>query len=284
MKSLCKCLKYITTEKMTSYLLPTIQSLYEDGSAHFKADLAIALCEMAQYVGKDMTMQKLMAILLDLIKDEDCDVRLNCSYGLIKLADVVGADLLSDSVLTALSQLTKDTQWRVRQSIFHLVSNLGIKFGKETFRDDLSSILFTFLVDTAAEVRSSVIEKVQELSESFGADWTIQTVVPKLNEVYDQEKQGYLYRMSVLKTAIAMAKNLNKNQVTTHLIPILQKGTKDDIPNVKITLCRLIPQFIKTHPDGASLGSQLKANLMELTSDSDVDVKFFAGQAVAAIG
>ena len=90
--------------------------------------------------------------------------------------------------------------------------------------------------------------------------------------------------MSVLKTAISIAKSLNKNQATTHIIPILLKGTKDDIPNVKITLCRMIPDLIKNHTDGSNLGSQLKANLIELTSDSDVDVKFFAGQAVSSIG
>jgi len=85
-----KFLKNISTEKITSYLLPTIQSLYEDASVHFKSDLALCLCEMAKYVGKEVTVSKLMPILLDLIKDEDCEVRLNVTRGLIKLADIIG--------------------------------------------------------------------------------------------------------------------------------------------------------------------------------------------------
>lgn len=64
--------------------------MYEDASAHFKADLAAGLCEMAKYVGKETTISKLMPIILDLIKDEDFEVWLNCTKGLIKLADIIG--------------------------------------------------------------------------------------------------------------------------------------------------------------------------------------------------
>lgn len=87
-----------------------------------------------------------------------------------------------------MSQLSKDTQWWVRQAVFILAADLGIKFGKEVFRDELSQLLFAFLVDTAAEVWSSIIIKVKELAEAFGGEWAIQTVIPKLNDVFDQDK------------------------------------------------------------------------------------------------
>ena len=107
MKSLPNSLKQFSSE-ITSYLLPTIQSIYEDATSTFKSHLADALCEMPKYVGKELTISKIMAILLDLIKDEDCEVRLKCAKGLFNLAEVIGTDLLSDSVLSSLSQLTKD--------------------------------------------------------------------------------------------------------------------------------------------------------------------------------
>lgn len=191
---------------------------------------------MSKFVGKEITISKIMPILLDLIKDEDCEVRLNVTKGLIKLSEIIGHDLLSDSILTSLSQLTKDTQWRVRQAVFILAADLGIKFGKDIFRDELSQLLFAFLVDTAAEVRSSIISKIKDLAEAFGGEWAVQTVIPKLNDVFDQDKQGYLYRMSVIKASVALIPSLSKSQITTHIIPILQKAAKDDIPNVKIAL------------------------------------------------
>lgn len=72
--------------------------------------------------------------------------------------------------------------------------------------------------------------------------------------------------------------------MVTHIIPLLQKGTKDEIPNVKIALCRLIPDLIKNHSDGSSIGSNLRREVGDLTSDPDPDVKYFAGVAVAALG
>lgn len=69
--------------------------------------------------------------------------------------------------------------------MFILAADLGVKFGKEIFRDELASLLFAFLIDTAAEVRSSIIVKVKELAETFGGEWAIQTVLPRLNDVFD---------------------------------------------------------------------------------------------------
>lgn len=283
MFSLKNSLAFISTEKITSYLLPTIQNLYEDSTSTFKANLALALCEMPKFVGKELTINKLMGILLDLIKDDDGDVKLNCANGILTIAETVGTDLLSDSVLSSLSQLTKDNQWRVRESVFRLLANLGVKFGKQLFQESLSTIFFAFLTDTAAEVRQICIDNVVSLTESFGSDWAVQVVIPKLNEIFNQEKQGYLYRMSVIRTAIALCKPFNKALITQHLIPILERAAKDDIPNVKISLCKQIPKIAQNNPDGKSACGALKDQLNNLKHDSDIDVKFFAGEALNAL-
>ena len=134
---------------------------------------------------------------------------------------------------------------------------MGVKFGKEVFRDELSSLLFAFLVDTAAEVRTSITAKVKELAETFGGEWAIQTVIPKLNDVFDQDKQGYLYRMSVIKAAIAISGSLSKSQIQTHICPLLIKSAKDDIPNVRITLTKILPTIAKTQ-EGSTIFEKLK--------------------------
>lgn len=141
--------------------------------------------------------------------------------------------------------------------MFILAADLGVKFGKEIFRDELASLLFAFLIDTAAEVRSSIIVKVKELAETFGGEWAIQTVLPRLNDVFDQDKQGYLYRMSVIKAAVALTPSLSKTQIASHIIPLLQKAAKDEIPNVKIALTRLMPSIAKG-PEGPSIITSLK--------------------------
>ena len=280
--SLSKCLKILSPERVTSYLLPNIQSMYSDASSTFKAGLANVLCNMAGIVGTEVTNSKLLPILLELIKDEDGDVRLNAAKGLIKLADVLGKDLINDNVISSLSQMTKDTQWRVRSAVYDLLSDLGIALGKEPFQRSLKDIFFGFLTDTAASVRNQGILKLGELSVSFRNDWVVDEIVPKLNEIYEQDKQGYLYRMCVINAGIEISRSLSKSQINSHIVPIMLKACTDSVANVRITVAKAIKKLVST-PEGSTVGSNFKSILTDMVKDSDKDVVHFAEVAEAAI-
>lgn len=280
--SLSKCLKSISSEKITNYLLPTIQSMYSDASAQFKAGLAKTLCAMAQIVGHDITSSKLLPILLELIKDEDGDVRLNAASGLINLCDVLGTDILNDSVISSLGQMTKDTQWRVRSAVYNLLADLGVSLGKEAFQKNLKDIFFGFLTDTAASVRNQGITKLGELAVSYRNDWVIDEVVPKMNDIYDQDKQGYLYRMCVINAGVEVARSLSKSQINTHIVPIMLKACTDSVANVRITVAKAIKKLVSL-PEGSSVGSNFKSALTDMINDSDKDVAHFAYVAESAI-
>lgn len=280
--SLSKCLKTISSEKIINYLLPTIQSMYSDSSPQFKAGLAKALCSMATIVGADVTGSKLLPILLELIKDEDGEVRLNAASGLINLSDVLGNDLLGENVVSSLSQMTKDTQWRVRSAVYNLLADLGMNLGKDSFHKHLREIFFGFLTDTAASVRNQGIVKLGELAVSYRNDWVIDEVVPKLNEIYDQEKQGYLYRMCVINAGIEVSRSLSKSQINAHIVPIMLKACSDSVANVRITVCKAIKKLVSL-PEGAAVGSNFKSTLADMVNDSDKDVAHFAHVAESAI-
>jgi serine/threonine-protein phosphatase 2A regulatory subunit A len=280
--SLSKCLHTISPEKITGYLLPTIQQMYSDSSAQFKAGLAKALCKMSPIVGVDVTTSKLLPILLELIKDEDGDVRLNSASGLINLADVLGNDLLREDVCSSLSQMTKDTQWRVRSAVYDLLADLGMTLGKDGFQKHLREIFFGFLTDTAASVRNEGIKKLGELANSYRSDWIIDEVIPKLNEIYDQEKQGYLYRMCVINAGIEISRSLSKSQINAHVVPIMLKACADPVANVRITVCKAIKVLISI-PEAQPCGSNFKSTLADLVNDSDKDVAHFAYVAESSL-
>lgn len=101
--SLTNCLKTLSADKITSYILPSLQTLYEDGSVHFKCSVCKAMARMSTIVGKEITQSKLMPIVLDLIKDENGDVRLESTAGLIHISECLGTDILSTNVTNALS-------------------------------------------------------------------------------------------------------------------------------------------------------------------------------------
>ena len=140
--------------------------------------------------------------------------------------------------------------------MYNLISDLLLKFGKSQ-AIDLVALLFGFLEDTAAAVRSSTIDKIKALADEFKADWIKSTVIKKLTDAYSKEKQGYLYRMSVIKTAVALIPYLSKSDTESLIVPILKQAAVDDIPNVKITLSRLVPEVIQ-YPSGHAIAGNLK--------------------------
>ena len=138
------------------------------------------------------------------------------------------------------------------------------------------------MTDTAASVRNEGIKKLGNLSVSYRNDWVIDEVVSKLNEIYDQEKQGYLYRMCVILASIEIARSLSKSQINAHVVPILLKACTDSVVNVRITVCKAIKRLVSI-PEGSSAGSNFKSALSELANDSDKDVAYFAYVAEQAI-
>ncbi len=230
----------LSTEKICSLLLPTLQNAYTDATAQFKAGIAVALCEMAPIIGKDYSGMKVMPILMELIKDDNADVRLNVATGMIKIGNVLGPELLSTQFLTTVGSMTKDAQWRVRMAVFELIGDLARLYGKDVFQKQLESIFMTYLTNTAASVREMGVNKARELAEKFKGDWVVQNFLPKVIENYGIEKQGYNYRMCSLNSCSAVCPFITKDQITQHIAPLLVKAMKDPIPNVRFGAAKIV--------------------------------------------
>jgi hypothetical protein len=84
------------------------------------------------------------------------------------------------------------------------------------------------------------ILKSQVLAQSFKQDWIMQEYIPVVNNHYTVDKKGYNYRMCCLNSLSAVMPYIMKDQVTSQVIPIFIKATKDDIPNVKFCVSKII--------------------------------------------
>lgn len=160
----------------------------------------MALSEMAHIIGKDYTNTKIMPILMDLLKDDNSEVKMNVCNGLQKVALVIGPDVLSAAFINTLTTMTKEAQWRVRMAVFELVGELSKIFPKEVFQKQLEGLFLSYLSNTAASVRETGIKKVKELADKYKSEWVVNSFIPKVNEVYNTDKQGYNYRMCCLQS------------------------------------------------------------------------------------
>lgn len=97
-----------------------------------------------------------------------------------------------------------------------------------------------YLTNTAASVRQIGIQKSEILAKNFKQDWIITEYIPVVINHYNVDKKGYNYRMCCLQSLASVMPYISKDQITSQIIPIFQKATKDDIPNVKFCVSKLI--------------------------------------------
>jgi hypothetical protein len=99
--------------------------------------------------------------------------------------------------------------------------------------------------------------------------------IPVVINHYTIDKKGYNYRMCCLNSLAAVMPYVMKDQITQHIIPIFLKATKDDIPNVKFCVSKIIAKA-KSLIDTNVFSSQLVPPLKEMAIDADKDVAHFA--------
>jgi len=124
--------------------------------------------------------------------------------------------------------------------IFELIADLAIIFGKETYCKHLQSIFMGYLTSTAASVRQMGIAKSSILAAAFKADWVMNEYIPVVTNHFNVDKKGYNYRMCCLNSLAAVMPYILKDQITQHILPIFVKACKDDIPNVKFCVSKII--------------------------------------------
>jgi hypothetical protein len=124
--------------------------------------------------------------------------------------------------------------------VFELIADLAVIFGKDVFCKHLQGIFMGYLVNTAASVRQMGIAKSSILAQNFKQEWVIQEYLPVVLNQWVVDKKGYNYRMCCLNSLAAVMPYIMKDQITSQIIPIFIKATKDDIPNVKFCVSKII--------------------------------------------
>lgn len=85
-----------------------------------------------------------------------------------------------------------------------------------------------------------------------------------------------------------MAKALPPVSVKESILPTIVEMSKDPIPNIRFNVAKSLESMIpllKKDPSTAELvNSTVKSTLENLSTDQDVDVKFFATRALESYG
>merc|ERR1719274_84988 len=91
---------------------------------------------------------------------------------------------MAHQLLQTIQSLIMDNHWRIRQSIVEQVPKLAQLFGKEMFQSKLETLFLSSLRDSVHSVRQAAIVHLKSITETFGRDWTVNHLLPKINDQY----------------------------------------------------------------------------------------------------
>ncbi|CAG7862247.1 unnamed protein product [Brassica rapa] len=256
-ESLCRVGTQMRESELVDHFLPLVKELSSDSSQHIKSALASVIMGMAPVLGKDATIEHLLPIFLSLLKDEFPDVCLNIISKLDQVNQVIGIDLLSRSLLPAIVLAS-------------------------------STLCMQWLQDKVHSIRDAAANNLKRLAEEFGHEWAMQHIVPQFLEMINNPH--YLYRMTILRAVSLLAPVIGSEITCSKLLPVVITASKDRqynkqgffiyhrVPNIKFNVAKVLQSLIPIVVE-----NMIRPGLVELSEDPDVDVRFFANQALQSI-
>ncbi|CDY70440.1 BnaAnng33670D, partial [Brassica napus] len=121
-------------------------------------------------------------------------------------------------------------------------------------------------------IREAAANNLKRFAEEFGPEWAMQHLVPQVLDMVTNPH--YLHRMMVLRAISLMAPVMGSEITCSKFLPVVAEASKDRVPNVKFNVAKLLQSLIPIVDQSC---------LVDLSEDPDVDVRYFANQALRSI-
>ncbi|XP_072125758.1 serine/threonine-protein phosphatase 2A 65 kDa regulatory subunit A beta isoform-like [Mobula birostris] len=263
------------------HILPYVKELVSDTNQHVKSALASVIMGLSTILGKDSTVEHLLPLVLAQLKDKCPEVRLNIISNLDCVNEVVGIHQLAQSLLPAIVELAEDAKWRVRLAIIEYMPLLAGLLGVEFFDEKLNSLCMTWLVDRVYAIREAATNNLTKLVEKFGKDWAESTIVPKVLAMASDP--NYHHRMTTLFCINVLSEACGQEITAKHMLPTVLQMAGDQVANIRFNVAKSL-QKIGPVLDASTLQNKFKPMLEKLGQDQDMDVKYFAQEAMTVKG
>ena len=275
LKALNQVISKLPSDKVTSQIVPTLRGLNNESNKDTKSNIGLLFGPISRIIGYTGFNANLGTMMDTLMKDENAEVRLGVAKSMYDIFVSSDGSLLS-SVNSFLGTMQKDAQYRIRECVYDTLAKLGIKYGLEVFKNNIEGLFFNYLTDNVASVREIGIKSLSSLIKQFGPNWVTSSLIPKLQSHLSGQKISYLNRMCMIHSVCVCAEFLDAKQNTEFIVPILSKGLKDKIPNVRFYTIKLIEKIYKNLDSSSK--TKLETSIKSLMSDEDPDVKYFASK------
>ena len=275
LKSLNLLIAKISSDKIQACVIPSLRGLNNESSKEVKANVGESFGPIAKIIGYSSFNTNLGVMMDTLMKDENADVRLGVAKSMYDIFVSSEGSLLT-STNSLLGTMQKDSQYRIRETVYETLAKLGANYGLEVFKSSIESLFFNYLNDNVASVREVGINSLKLLNEKFGSAWIVSTLIPKLQSFLTTPKISYLNRMCIIHSVCVCSYFLDTKQNNEFILPILVRGLKDKISNVKFYTVKLTKAIYGNLDMGGK--EKITSAIKLLGNDDDADVKYYAGK------
>ncbi|CRL01713.1 CLUMA_CG014929, isoform A [Clunio marinus] len=295
--------KAVGPEITKTDLVPAFQYLLKDTEAEVRASAATKVKDFCANLDPANQEQIIMTSILPYIKElvsdanqhniiqhllplfltqltEWPEVRLNIISTLDCINDVIGIQQLSQSLLPAIVELAEDSKWRVRLAIIEYMPLLAGQLGQEYFNQKLRDLCFNWLNDHVYAIREAATLNMKKIVQTFGTQWAETNIIPQILVMY--KNNNYLHRMTCLFCINALADVVGADAIKRLFLPTIKTLAGDAVANVRFNVAKTL-QKISPFLDQATIDAEVKPILEQLNTDADVDVKYFASEAMSTI-
>jgi serine/threonine-protein phosphatase 2A regulatory subunit A len=269
----------LSQEEILHSIIPLLPLVSKDQVQAVRAALSEALPGLAATFSKHLVEDHLIPLLLDQVKDEHPTIRFNATSAIGTVCRVLketdpGSRIIAQ-LISLLLTLALDTNWRTRVAVLEQVPVLSELYGKALFESKLENLFLSFFGDSVYAIRESLTRQIGVLANIIGEEWTVKHLLPKVLSLYS-DNSSYSSRIAILQALARLAAVMKSStQIQTLILPILERGFADPVPNVRFTACKVAAD-IKTH-----IGPMFDPKITPLVDDLDVDVRFFAQKVVS---
>ena len=130
-------------------------------------------------------------------------------------------------------------------------------------------------------VREAAAKNFKELVDVFGVDWAKSNIMPRVLEFCNH--QNYLLRGTTILCVNALAMVVGADVVDDTLLPLILKMADDTVPNIRLKAAGSL-HLMSRYVEPTVKQARIQPALENLSSDSDKDVRFCAGNALKELG
>jgi len=248
--------------------------------------MAENVCLLAPVLGREASINELLPLFKRFLCDELIEIRRKVLRSVAPLVETLGAEAAEQHLLPDVLIWAQDSQWRVRLAVVDTLPAYATHLGMDIFNARLKDVQARALSDSVAHIRERAIANLVDLAELFGDQWMLEQMLPAVVESSKQSgPNSYLGRITSLQAAGSLAAVMPASVVSETLVTqIAVPLSRDRVANVRIAAADALMQCSKKleKENPSFIKENIRPVLVDLSKDSDTDVKFMAELALHA--